>query len=271
VRIGSFLSITGGAGPDTVNITDTTIGQNVAFNLGSGTNKVTLDSTSIQGNTTSADSGTETITTQNNTEFTGGVSIQDAPIPSGSFSFSNTSFGSYLSLRAGGADSVTMSGCTVLQNTALNLGNGADTVTIDSSAFHGAVTVGTGSSADSIAFTKSSVGGATTFSIGAGDDTLDVGDATFVGATTINGGAGNKTINLEDGETDKFNTTFFGPFSLLDPTGKVTLTLGSDANDLDIFWNTVVLQGNSNSKLNTPVLADFFGGAPTGSPAALLP
>jgi hypothetical protein len=270
VRIGSFLSITGGAGPDTVNVTDTTVGQNVAFNLGSGTNKVTLDSTSIQGNTTSADSGTEIITTQNGTKFSGFVSIQDAPSTAGTFSFSNCSFGSFLSVRAGGADSVTMSGSTVTQNTALTLGSGNDTVSIDSSAFHGTFAATTGAGNDKITFTKSSVGGATNFNIGAGDDTLDVGDATFVGATTIGGGTGNKTIDLENGETDKFNTTFFGPFSLLDPTGKVTLTLGSDKNDLDIFWNTVVLQGNSGSKVNTPVLADFFGGSPTGSPPALL-
>lgn len=201
-NIGGFVSFVSQGGDDQVTIDNTSVAGvanngaagigNVAMNLGTGTNTLTvINGTSILGDlqfgitpTVTGTTGTDTVNidstsvfgtvTINNSSSAGAVTVD---IGNGG----NTFIGKALSIVTGaGADVVRIDNVRVIGNTALVLGDGANTTTVETAADN----------------ESSTFLGTFNYTGGAGVDTVTLGfaatdEARFASAVSLLGGAGN--------------------------------------------------------------------------------
>jgi len=213
----SALTITGGAGTDTLQLTD-------AGDTSGTSTSVTLDDgiTGFETITFTTATDTYNITTNSLTVASGAtMTVSGDSLTTGVLYFTGTNEtnGFFNITSGGGADSITGGS---LADT-ISTGSGADTVVGGS----GADTITTGDDADSIdggadndiisagaGDDSTIIGGAGADSIdaGAGNDTIRVGTTTgdFVGLTTaetVIGGAGTDTLSFADAATWTINNT----------------------------------------------------------------
>jgi hypothetical protein len=174
--VGSFFSVTSGAGSDNVSLTNVKLGDNFGVGLSSGTDTVNLT---------------------NLTLATGaGVIVNDSGTLSSTLT--NLSLVGDISYNTGsGNDTITLFGVTA-NNATFNTGIGNDAITINNSTFNGATTINTGSGSDSV--TVQNVAGTTQFfgavsmTMGTEADTVNLPTTTagelaiFFSTATFDGG-----------------------------------------------------------------------------------
>jgi hypothetical protein len=296
--IGGFLSVTSGAGADSISVTGARIGTNFAFSLGSGANVVSIQTTTIGGNLTGTDNGAETFSLTKNSTVTGNVSLNYIPATSdsvtigGSTTYPTVTIDGFLSIMCNGNNTITVQGTAVGTDFAMALGAGTDSVKITNSTVQGnlsctasgketyvvdSVTVGgtlflnssSSTAKEKITMDSVSITGASQIDIGGAADSVAIGESTFSGAFGMVTGNGNDTVVLGPHQDNTTNTVFFGTVEVSFGNGSNTLILGKDSDstegaevNLEVFYGTVKFQAGSGSNKYTDNDGQFLGGPP---------
>jgi large repetitive protein len=222
-KISSFLSCVAAAANDNVTVSNLSIGQNFALDLGSGINSATITDSTYLGSYSEIDAGTDTVTFTGNTGF-GDVTLsanrliisagkfQNNQI-AGNASFTSTGNGTSDTVNLGTALGIAPSatnGLTVGKALTVNVGAGSDDqVNLDNVIVKGDLNVTETSTVnESVTITNTSVGGnlavnaggstATVFVILGTLPTANTGALAVVGNVTVTTGAGNDTVTLTD-------------------------------------------------------------------------
>jgi hypothetical protein len=248
---GSFLSVISGSGDDTVNVVGADVGQNFGLALGTGNNQISVDSTTVAGNLTVSDSGTEKFTFHNSSTVDGNMSLNFGGSNPSTVSIGGGGGGNpdavikgFLSVVSGaGNDTISVTGAKLGTDFAYSLGTGTNTVTVKSTTIGGNLSA-TDAGAETFSLTKSSTvtGNVSLNFIPATSASVTIGagsppDVTIHGFLSLLAGSGSDTLSMTGAAIGGNTSMTFGPGS-----DSVTITKSTFSGFLSLTSTT----GNNN-------------------------
>jgi hypothetical protein len=208
------LFVGGGAGDDSVDIAQTSVGTNLGMNLGTGTDKATLLNDKVGGGVVSKGTGVETLNVAAS-QIQGSLSVQDQGASSVAVAVMNAAIKDFLSVISGpGNATVTVTGTSVGRNLGLALGG----------------------TSDSVALTNVRVSG-NLFGSAAGDETFVLQSSDVLGYVSLKGGSSSAlNVAIHNNTIDQF-------LSIINASG----TTAVDVTSTSVGENFGLALGGSNS------------------------
>jgi hypothetical protein len=196
--VGGNLSVSSGAGNDSVNVANASTG-GIALHLGAGANNVTLDGATVNGDMVQGDTGQETVALEGNTKVFGLVSINGGAIGSMNATVADTAITGYLSVVGGaGNDSAAIVRTSVGNNLGVALGGGTDkTIVTDVKVGGSLFTQGVGD--ETFIVSGSQIQGyLSAFDKGAASVTATVSHTAVADFLSVISGPGNAAVSITD-------------------------------------------------------------------------